>query len=207
MRAEGEGDERASAGVADALRVSGMARAPGWYVALLAGVGAVRLGELALSRSNESITGGTRAAPGSFPLMVAAHVGLLTVPLVEASLRGTRRPRWGWVGVLGAATVLRAWSIRSLGPAWNVRAAVPEDLEPVVAGPYRFIRHPNYVAVILEFAALPMIAGAWVSASVLSAVNAAVLYDRIRDEERLLDASPAYRRAFARRYRFLPLVF
>ena len=184
-----------------------MSRVPGWYVALLAGAGALRLGELALSRSNERATGGTRAAPRTFPLMVAAHVALLTVPLVEASLRGTRRPRWGWVGVLGAAIALRVWTIRSLGPAWNVRAAVPEGLEPVVAGPYRFIRHPNYLAVVLEFAALPMTAGASVSASVLSAVNAVVLYDRIRDEERLLDASPAYRRAFERRHRFVPGVF
>jgi len=181
-----------------------MPRIPGWYAAVLGFVGAQRLAELALSRENERMRGGTRAAARTFPLMVAAHVALVTLPLVEAWARRTRSPRWGWVGVLGAATALRVWSIRSLGTSWNVRATVPDGLEPVVDGPYRYIRHPNYVAVILEFAALPMIANASVSAVVLSAINAAVLFDRIRDEERLLESSSAYRRAFAGRARFIP---
>jgi methyltransferase len=183
-----------------------MGRAPAWYVAMLAAVGAQRLAELALSRANERAAPGIRAAPRSFPLMVAAHAGLLTLPLLEASVRGTRRPRWGWIAVLGGATALRAWSIRSLGRSWNVRAAVADGFTPVVGGPYRYIRHPNYAAVILEFAAVPMIAGAWLTALALSCLNAVVLYDRIRDEERLLGASPAYRRAFAGRARFIPRV-
>jgi methyltransferase len=58
--------------------------------------------------------------------------------------------------------------------------------------------------VILEFAAVPLIAGAWLSAVVLSAVNTVVLADRIREEERLLDESPAYRERFSRRARFIP---
>ena len=180
---------------------------PRWYVLLLAAIGAARLWELRVSRDHERITGGTRAAASTYPVMVGAHVALLTLPMLEVRRHPRRAPNPFWLAVLGAAVGLRVWSIRTLGDSWNTRAAVPANLEPVTGGPYRFIRHPNYVAVILEFAALPMIAGAWVSASVLSAVNAAVLYDRIRDEERLLDASPAYRRAFARRYRFLPLVF
>jgi methyltransferase len=111
------------------------------------------------------------------------------------------------VAVLAGATALRIWSIRSLGPAWNVRAAVPAGLSPVATGPYAYIRHPNYLAVILEFAAVPMIAGARLSAVVLSALNAVVLYDRIRAEERLLNESSGYRAAFARRARFIPGVF
>jgi methyltransferase len=166
-----------------------------------------RLRELAISRRHEVVAGGVQAAPGTFPLMVAAHVGLLTLPLLEAARKPPRGPNWSWVVVLGAATALRLWSIRSLGQAWNVRAAVPAGLDPVVTGPYAYIRHPNYVAVVLEFLALPLIAGAWFSATLLSALNAAVLFDRVRAEERLLDASPAYRRAFAGRARFMPGVF
>jgi methyltransferase len=207
VRAERHRDEWVAGALRNAHYGIRMAAPPGWYVAILAAVGAQRVAELALSRANEEGRGGTRAARRTFPLMVAAHVGLLTLPLVEASVRGTRTPRWGWLGVLGAATALRVWSIRSLGTAWNVRAAVPDDLEPVQTGPYRFVRHPNYAAVIIEFAAIPMLAGAWVSAVALSALNAAVLYDRIRDEERLLDSSAAYRRAFAHRARFIPRVF
>ena len=114
---------------------------------------------------------------------------------------------WRWVMVLVAATALRIWSIRSLGQAWNVRAAVPDDLAPVESGPYAYIRHPNYLAVMLEFLAVPLIARARLSALVLSALNAVVLFDRIRAEERLLNASPAYRQAFARRARFIPGLF
>jgi methyltransferase len=170
-------------------------------------VGLERLRELALSRRHEASTEGVRAASGTYPLMVAAHLALLTLPLLEVSNRPPRGPRWGWVAVLGAATALRIWSIRSLGAAWNVRGAVPAGLAPVVSGPYAFIRHPNYLAVALEFLALPLIAGARLSAAFLSAVNAAVLFDRIRAEERLLEASPAYRRAFAGRARFIPGLF
>jgi methyltransferase len=176
-------------------------------VALMAAVGLERLHELSISRRNEIVTGGRRAAPKTYPLMVATHAGLLTLPLLEASRARDRRPRWGWVAVLGFATALRLWSIRSLGRTWNVRATVPVKLEPVVTGPYAFVRHPNYVAVALEFLALPLIGGARFSALLLSGLNAVVLYDRVRAEERLLESSPAYRRAFGRRPRFIPGLF
>lgn len=180
---------------------------PIWYAALLAAVGVQRLSELAVSRAHERRLPGTRAAPRTYPLMVVAHAALVTAPLLEVWGRPRRGPRWGWAAVLAGATALRIWSIRTLGPSWNARASVPRNLEPVTTGPYRFIRHPNYVAVIAEFAAIPLIAGAWRSAVILSALNAAVLYDRIRAEERLLDASPAYRTAFAGRARFIPGLF
>jgi methyltransferase len=180
---------------------------PPWYVVLLAAIGATRLFELRISRANERARGGQRAAAATYPIIVGLHVALLTLPLVETRGLAKRRPRWGWAAVLGAATALKAWSIRSLGSAWNVHAAVPRDVEPVVAGPYRYIRHPNYLALVLEFLAVPLVAGAWRSAVILSALNGAVLYQRIAAEEELLDASPAYRAAFAGRARFIPGVF
>ena len=180
---------------------------PSWYAGLLAAVAIQRVVELAISRSHEVGRPARRAASGSYPVMVAAHVGLLTLPLLEVRSDRGRRPRARWAVVLAAATALRVWSIASLGRDWNVRAAVPSDLRPVVRGPYAYIRHPNYLAVILEFAAIPLIAGARRSALLLSALNAAVLFDRIREEERLLNASPAYRNAFAGRPRFIPGLF
>lgn len=180
---------------------------PWWYVALLAVVGLERLRELVISAANERATPGVRAAAGTYPLMVAAHVGLLTLPLLEVRRDPRRRPRWRWAVVLAGATGLRIWSIRSLGPAWNVRGSVPARLQPVERGPYAYIRHPNYLAVILEFAAVPMVAGALRSAVLLSALNAVVLVDRIRAEERLLERSAAYRHAFAKRARLIPGLF
>ena len=173
----------------------------------MAAVGLERVRELSVSRRHEAATGGVRAAAQTYPLMVAIHLGLLTLPLLEAARKQPRGPRWGWLAVLGGATALRIWSIHSLGQAWNARAAVPARLRPVVTGPYAFIRHPNYVAVVLEFLALPLVAGAWRSAVFLSVLNAAVLFDRVRAEERLLETSRAYRRAFAGRARFVPGLF
>ena len=178
-----------------------------WYLAVLGANAGMRLTELAISRRNERLRGGEPSAPGTYPLMVAAHVALVAMPLVEVALRGRARPRWGWGAMLIGATALRVWCITCLGTAWNVRASVPANLDPVVSGPYRYVRHPNYVAVILEFLAVPLIAGAWISAVVLSAWNGLVLLDRIRAEERALDASAAYRRAFAGKARFIPGVF
>jgi methyltransferase len=177
-------------------------------VGLVAAVGVQRLRELALSRQNERGVRGRRAAARTYPLMVAAHAGLCTLPLVEATLRGRRsRHPALWVGVLGAATALRWWCIASLGESWNVRAVVPDDLRPVTRGPYRLVRHPNYLAVAAEFAALPLAGGATWSALALSLLNGVVLADRIREEERLLAAVPGYEEAFRGRARLLPGVF
>jgi methyltransferase len=181
---------------------------PGWYLALLAVTGAQRLQELAVSRRRERGIQGRRAASRSYPLMVAAHVSLFALPPLEiAGLR--RRPRAPllWIGLLAGATALRLWSIQSLGRHWNVRAVVPSDLRPVETGPYRWIRHPNYLAVSLEFLALPLAGGAWLSALALSAIDAAVLADRIRQEERLLAEVPGYERAFGTKARFIPGLF
>jgi methyltransferase len=182
-------------------------RLPGWYIGVVAVSAGLRLVELALSSRYERDLSGTRAAEASYPLMVATHTALFALPLVEVAAARPRRPPSlivvGALGLLGA-TLLRWWSIWSLGRAWNVRAVVPDDLEPVERGPYRHIRHPNYVAVALEMAALPLLAGAWRSAIALSLADVLVLTHRIRAEEALLDANPTYRRRFAGKPRFIP---
>lgn len=181
---------------------------PTWYAVLVGTLALQRRRELALSKRLEASRPGRRAAARSFPLMVAAHIALFLLPPLEVRL-AHRRPRFAglWIAILAAATGLRWWSIRSLGDQWNVRAAVPPDLQPVTQGPYRWIRHPNYLAVVLEFAALPMAGGAWISALGLSVLDGAVLVDRIRAEESLLAEVPGYRQAFAGRARFIPGIF
>jgi methyltransferase len=179
-----------------------------WYPFLVAGLAIQRGRELQLSKRLEQAHPGRRAAAGTFPLMVAAHVALFILPPLEARLAHRRQRRPGvWLAVLGAATGLRWWSIRSLGPLWNVRAAVPLDLRPVATGPYRWVRHPNYLAVILEFVALPMAGGAWVSAIGLSILDGAVLVDRIKSEEMLLFEAPGYAEAFSSKARLIPGIF
>jgi len=176
---------------------------------LVVASGGLRLIELRRSSRNERAVGaGDHPAAGHYPAMVGLHVALHVLPLAEVFwCRRRARFPWLWAGVLGAGTALRWWSIASLGAAWNARGAVPDALPIVTRGPYRIIRHPNYVAVALDFLALPLAGGARVSALLLTALNGVVLAERVREEERRLFAVPDYRAAFERRKRFLPGVF
>ncbi|MDA8332572.1 MAG: isoprenylcysteine carboxylmethyltransferase family protein [Candidatus Dormibacteraeota bacterium] len=164
-----------------------------------------RLLELRRSRENAKGQPGAAADPRGFPAMVLVHVALFLAPPLEvARTRAQPRCRLAWEGTVVASNLLRIWSIRSLGHQWNVRGVVAQDFEVVSRGPYRWIRHPNYLAVGLEVFALPMAAGAWRSAVVLSAANAVVLQRRIRAEERLLFTNPGYSATFASKGRFIP---
>jgi methyltransferase len=179
-----------------------------WYPVVVGALAIQRGRELQLSKRLEGAQPGRRAAARTFPLMVTAHVALFVLPPLEARMAHRRSRQPGvWLGVLAAATGLRWWSISSLGPLWNVRAAVPPDLRPIATGPYRWVRHPNYLAVILEFVALPMAGGAWVSALGLSLLDGAVLIDRIRAEEALLFEAPGYAEAFSGKARLIPGIF
>ncbi|MCA3749150.1 MAG: hypothetical protein IN808_08445 [Rubrobacter sp.] len=167
------------------------------------GVGLValqRLLELALSRRNERrlrARGAVERGRGHYPAIVAVHVLWLAGTLVEGLLR-PGLPPW-WPAALAAfllAQPLRYWAILSLGERWSTRVLVIPGERLVRRGPYRYLRHPNYLAVVIEIFAFPMIFGAWVVAVVFSVLNALVLYVRIREEERALSglAKPADRR-------------
>lgn len=184
---------------------------PPLYAALLALTAIQRLAELALSWRNLRRTSGAdvrRAGTAvEWRLMVALHVALILGPAAEVSLRGRGAPAevavpaaWAWT----LAQVLRYWSIASLGRAWNARGVVSPGQAVVTRGPYRWIRHPNYLAVILEFLAIPAAGGAWVSLAALNALHAPLLARRIAAEEALLFQVPGYREAMGGKGRFFP---
>jgi len=181
------------------------------FVALLAATGVMRLVELGVSwRRIARRRGDVVPEPALFPAMALLHAGLVVSPIVEVVALG--RPFIPLLAavaavVLGVATVLRVWTLRTLGRVWNVRVLPPPADGVVSSGPYRYIRHPNYVCVMLEIAALPLVHDAWMSAIALSLFNAAVLVVRIRTEEAALMRIPAWRVAFERRARFVPCVF
>jgi methyltransferase len=178
------------------------------FAIVLAAVGALRLGELALSvarirRRPEALVG----EPGLFPAMALLHAAVVTLPLLEVAWLDRPFRPWlaiGAASVLVVATALRIWTLATIGRAWNVRIVRPEPGAIATGGPYRFVRHPNYLCVVLELAALPLLHGAWVSAIVLSAWNAAVLHRRIRNEEAALAQITEWRNAFADRPRLFP---
>jgi methyltransferase len=173
---------------------------------LVLAMGAQRLVELRVSARHRASTGpAEQASRSTYPLMVATHVALFAVSAWPRRGRHVARPlQVAALLGLGLSAGLRIWVIRTLGDDWNVTAHVRRDIHIETGGPYRYIRHPNYVAVALEFACLPVAVGAMPEAAVLSLANAAVLVPRIRAEERLLDGIPGYREAFRDVPRFIP---
>ena len=133
--------------------------------------------------------GAVERGAGHYPVMVGIHALWLVSTLVEGLLRGPETP-WWWPVPLAAFLLvqpLRYWAILSLGESWNVRVLVVPGRRLVRSGPYRYFTHPNYVVVVAEVLALPLIFGAWVTALVFSVLNVAFLFVRIREEERALE--------------------
>ena len=150
-----------------------------------------------------------RAAASIFKWIGLVNVGLFTLPALERWWR--RRPAPPLVAGLGWAAALSGVALRvsvvlSLRASWNVHAVVPDDLQVVDRGPYRYIRHPNYVALGLEFLGLPLIGGAYLSALGLGLINAALLRQRVVEEDALLMAIPAYRERMGDKPAFVPRV-
>lgn len=180
------------------------------FLALVAFLAVTRLVELRLSERHRRalFDAGARAiAEPGFVVMVALHVGVLGGSVLETLLLGRSVPPWLGIAlslvVIGAG-VLRVAAIRSLGEHWNVRVVDSTELGIVTSGPYRFIRHPNYVAVFLELTLLPLVQGAWLTAALGGAVHLHVLRRRILLEEAVLLKSPSYRARMGNKPRFLP---
>lgn len=168
-----------------------------WYGLLVAAVAGERVAELVVARRNEhwSTARGARVTgQGHYPAMVALHTGLLVACPAEVWLADRSvvpALAWPMLAVLAASQALRWWCIRTLGPRWNTRVIVVPGLPLVTDGPYRlrWLRHPNYVAVVAEGVALPLVHTAWVTAVLFTVLNAALLTVRIRCENRALAAA------------------
>ncbi|QIQ06319.1 isoprenylcysteine carboxyl methyltransferase family protein [Streptomyces liangshanensis] len=168
-----------------------------WYTALILAVGAERLAELVVAKRNSRWSlerGGVERGQGHYPPMVVLHTGLLLGCLAEVWLAD--RPfdavlGWSMLAVAVAAQGLRWWCIRTLGPRWNTKVVVVPGLPLVTGGPYRWFRHPNYVAVVAEGVALPLVHTAWTTALVFTVLNAWLLTVRIRCENTALDTVAA----------------
>ena len=168
------------------------------YYALVAAVCAERVAELVVAKRNAAWSfarGGVESGFGHYPPMVVLHTGLLVGCIVEPLAGHRAFVAWlGWpmIAVELAAQGLRWWCIGSLGRRWNTRVIVVPGLPLVRTGPYRYawLKHPNYLAVVVEGVALPLAGSAWITAIVFCVLNAALLTVRIRCEARALAALP-----------------
>ncbi len=172
----------------------------GYHLLVLA-IAGERLVELVVSTRHAAFLrgeGGVEYGRGHYPLMVVLHIALLVGCFVEPTVADRPFiPLLGWpmVLVVVAAMGLRWWCIGTLGHHWNTRVIVAPSLPLVTGGPYRFLRHPNYVAVVAEGAALPLIHTAWITAIGFTVLNAVLLTVRIRVENRALATATAGRPA------------
>lgn len=183
------------------------------FLVLLGSVGLERLLELRLSRRHQrdlERLGARKRADPRYRWMVALHAGVLAGAALEVIF--LRRP---FIAPLASAalvafllaTLLRWWVIRTLGTHWNTEVVDSASLGVVSEGPFRWIRHPNYLGVFVEMIALPLVHTAWISAIFAAVGNVFVLRNRLRVEERVLDSVPAYRAAMSGKPRFLPKIF
>ena len=162
------------------------------YAVLVTVVAAQRLGELVLSARHQRLLlarGGVEVGAAHYPWMVLLHATFLPACVLE--VWALRRPlvlplAVAMGGLLAGAMALRFWSIGTLRERWCVRVIVLPGAPLCTSGPYRFLRHPNYLAVVVELAALPLLHTAWLTALVFSAANSALLAVRIRVEENAL---------------------
>lgn len=186
------------------------------YWILVVAVCLQRIAELFYSRRNQALlraTGFTNREPSAqFSMMVLVHVGWIAGMLIEPFVLHLVLP--DAIKVCGlftflSAQVLRFWTLRSLGRQWNVNVMRPaspaaHNLPVVSIGPYRYVRHPNYTAVILEIVSLPLVGNAIVTATAATLANLIVLCGRIKTEEGFLLDDPNYRELFEKKPRFIP---
>jgi methyltransferase len=164
---------------------------PLWaYLALLGIVAGERGAELSISSRNARRAlsrGGVETGKGLYKVMVAFHA--IFLPALA-------------LGAIAYPQPPTPWAVRTLGDRWSTRVIVVPGSKPVTGGPYRFLRHPNYLAVVLELACLPLAWGMWRLALIFTLGNAVILAFRIRDEERAL--GPVWEQAFEGKGRFIP---
>lgn len=166
------------------------------FTILLVIVAIERIVELVISKRNlrwSFAQGGIEFGRSHYKYMVAIHVFLLGGSLIEVWLfRPTLTPTLSWMMFLLAiaSQALRWWCISSLGKRWNTLVVIIPGKPLSKAGPYRFFKHPNYMAVIIEGFALPMVGSAWRTAAIFTILNAAVLTARVRSENAALATLP-----------------
>ncbi|HVO15039.1 MAG TPA: isoprenylcysteine carboxylmethyltransferase family protein [Alphaproteobacteria bacterium] len=164
---------------------------PQWIVLIVA---ALRVAELVYAARNSRhllAAGGREVGADHYPLFVLLHGGWLAALffLVPADAPIHALP----LAIFGVLLAVRAWVILSLGRYWTTRIITLPGTALVRSGPYRFVRHPNYLVVVGEIAILPLVFGAWPIALVFSLLNAALLWQRIRLEDTALASRRAIR--------------
>jgi methyltransferase len=159
-----------------------------WPIVIVGLVALERLAELVLaSRNTRALlhAGAQEVGRGHYPLIVLLHLTWLVAVYFFADK--TAPPVWGWIAFYGALQALRYWAIASLGRFWTTRIVTLPGAPLVARGPYRFLRHPNYLVVILEIVVLPLAFREPQVAAIFSWLNVILIAWRVRIETKALE--------------------
>jgi methyltransferase len=165
------------------------------FIGLILATGAERIYELVVSTRNAKLafkSGGIEYGHGHLPFMIALHTGLLAGAIIEVVFFDRQflgSPGWIFLAIAIGCQSARYWFIWALGSQWNTRVIVIPGAQLVRKGPYSlpWLRHPNYWVVAIEGIALPMVHSAWITATIFTAINAALLLSfRIPTENKAL---------------------
>lgn len=164
--------------------------------------------ELYIARRNARFIksiGGYEVGKKHYIAIVILHIAFLTTLFIEVNYRGYLPKYWLIPFIIFLmAQILRIWTISSLGKYWNTRIYIVPNAEPVTKGPYRYLRHPNYVIVMLEMITIPLIFGAYLTAIIFPLINAFILSYRIKVEEKALKELTNYNIEMFETPRFIP---
>lgn len=169
------------------------------FTVLLVLVAVERVIELIISKRNlrwSFAQGGIEFGRSHYKYMVVIHVGLLLGSLIEIwTVRPKLNPILSWTMFLLAigSQALRWWCIQTLGRRWNTLVVIIPGMPAIHDGPYKWLKHPNYVAVVIEGLALPMVGFAWRTALIFTVLNIFVLTARLKSENTALATLPTAR--------------
>ncbi|KMK75390.1 isoprenylcysteine carboxyl methyltransferase [Alkalihalobacillus pseudalcaliphilus] len=168
-----------------------------------------RLFEVVIANRNKKwmeAQGAFEVGKEHYPFMVLMHIGFFFALIAEMVWKQPQLTSWAAVPfcLFIIAQMIRIWALTSLGRYWNTRIIVLPGAKVITKGPYQFMRHPNYVVVVIELLCLPLIFQAYWTALIFSSLNLLILSIRIKSEERALKADTNYQDVFEKRNRFIP---
>ncbi|MFY4776041.1 isoprenylcysteine carboxyl methyltransferase family protein [Metabacillus sp. RGM 3146] len=168
-----------------------------------------RVSEAAVAKNNEKIMkkqGAKEYGKVHYPFIVGMHVLFFFSFLAEVLfLERDLSPVWYLIlPFILMAQLLRYWALASLGTCWNTKILMLPNLKVVTKGPYKYIRHPNYLVVAMEFVLLPLLFQAYFTAILFSILNACLMGIRIPEEEAALLENSMDKEKYAITERFLP---
>ncbi|WP_318183696.1 isoprenylcysteine carboxyl methyltransferase family protein [Metabacillus idriensis] len=168
-----------------------------------------RLTELFIAKRNEAYMktmGGEEYGQKHYPIIVAVHILFLFSLMIEVIVFNKEvSPLWLVIlPIIAITQIIRYWAVFSLGSNWNTKIIIVPNLEVVSKGPYKFMRHPNYLVVAVEILFLPVLFQAYATAILFTVLNAAIMAIRIPAEEKALLQHTDYEELFMTKRRFLP---